>query len=65
MIDINRTSEIMLEVAEKFGYDIEDDSDLRLINRIMLDEPQEKTEQLFFEDLVACRNHVHQDVVKK
>jgi hypothetical protein len=58
MLDIERASEIMLEIAEKFGYDLEDDADLQQVGLIMVENYLNELGNFSSEDLLACRAHV-------
>lgn len=54
MPDKKQAGQVMMEIAEKYGYDLEDEAELRQVGRIMMDEHKE-FRNLFTEDLVAIR----------
>lgn len=55
MDNTERIAEVMLELAEKFGLDLEDEADLQTVGRMIKDEHPDLG-QLFSENLRTIRD---------
>ncbi len=54
MIDKEQAADVMFDIAERFGYDLEDEEELQQVGRLMMQEHPDFG-QLFTEDLVALK----------